>query len=504
MKRSIIIIFCILGIFSLSFGIYLKYQEEINIAENPPTETENTGSMAETGTTIEEDFPQTPHDIVQKKIEALKKRNAWKWLLLEGDMFYENGQVALALRKYIAFYKLNPNDPLVLEKLWDTYQEMKKYSSALSYYEKITGGSTKLREKILLTQWYNTSLSDPTQIAQLREKILAAKLPEIETWYYTNSLFCVENFHECKVNFENYFLGQVQSNTNASGSSIAYLPLKEMQQSLENYKNFQVEDIVLKDAFIIGTWYSQELYPLSEFLGSKVLEQRKDYKPLIKIVAQSSYELGNYENAKNMLLAYNEYEKDDPSVSYMLGVIYTKLKEYVLSNVAFQRALELWYSPSIDVRRQIIYNYALLENNENMLRYFEEMISKESSIGLQDLSLAIYYHILAWKYSLALEWIQRGYTLFPESGNFYAYEWWILREQKKFSDSKTILETGRKKEPENIFLLMNLWYTFLEEKNPESAKIYFQKVVSLSPESDFWVQAQQELRSIENSPWFFN
>ena len=118
-----------------------------------------------------------------------------------------------------------------------------------------------------------------------------------EKFYYENSLHCLENFHECKVSFQNFFT-QVQTQ---SGKTLEYEPLADIQKAFQNYENFQLDDVSLKNAFIIASYYSHGLYPLSIILSKKELEAKKDYKPLLKIVAQSYFKLGEYESAKAYL-----------------------------------------------------------------------------------------------------------------------------------------------------------------------------------------------------------
>lgn len=70
------------------------------------------------------------------------------------------------------------------------------------------------------------------------------------------------------------------------------------------------------------------------------------------------------------LSEFNEKYPEDGAVSYSLGLVSQKIKDYVLANVHFQNALKYNYAPSIDVRRQIIYTYYALEKDDLMLKAF--------------------------------------------------------------------------------------------------------------------------------------
>lgn len=47
----------------------------------------------------------------------------------------------------------------------------------------------------------------------------------------------------------------------------------------------------MKDAYIISSWYQNGLFPLAIRMSQISLLQTPDYKPLLKIIAQSYYEM---------------------------------------------------------------------------------------------------------------------------------------------------------------------------------------------------------------------
>jgi hypothetical protein len=42
------------------------------------------------------------------------------------------------------------------------------------------------------------------------------------------------------------------------------------------------------------------MYSIAQVLGEKLLEEKPDYKPVLKIVAQSYYELGIYDTSRSV------------------------------------------------------------------------------------------------------------------------------------------------------------------------------------------------------------
>jgi len=57
---------------------------------------------------------------------------------------------------------------------------------------------------------------------------------------------------------------------------------------------------------------------VSELLGKQELKVRPDYKPVLKITAQSLFKLGKNDEALKYLSEYQEIDDDDPAISYML------------------------------------------------------------------------------------------------------------------------------------------------------------------------------------------
>lgn len=453
----------------------------------------------------------TSEEIVQNKIETIRKRLALKGLIIDGDSFYRDWQLPLALKKYQDFYKKNNNDDLIKEKIANTYFEMKKYASALNYYQRINLLSNEASKKMNLTYWYTTDLSNTWSISSLITSLkeIHKDNDEIE-FYNTNSLYCLTDFHECKVAFDKHFTTTASQANQTDGGyevigeeetqetlpNISHNELKNIKEAIETYRNFQLDDVTLKDTYIVAAYFWDEMYNLAIELWEQILAERPDYKPVLKIVAQSYFELWEYEPARTALGKYYEIDDEDPAVAYMLGVINTKLRDYVLSNIYFSKALSLWYTPSTNVYRQLVHNYYTLENEEKIRATFVDMVKFDTGITDLDLSLAIYYHILWEDYSTALQWSQLWQEIFPENTDFYGYEWWIYREQWNFEKAKLTLGKWLELDSENPFIIINLWYLQLSQGNPWAALVYFKKVASNYSGTEFEIMAQREIDSL--------
>ncbi len=435
-------------------------------------------------------------DAVREKIETIRKRLALKWLIIEWDAHYRDWQLALALTKYINFYKQNPSDNLIVEKIGDTYREMKKFGSALNYYNKIENPSEEIIEATLLLTSYQIDLDSPESIASNIELYKSMNISEEQKFYYTTSLSCSTDFHECKKKLWETLWQEVGWSWSTI-QEISYKKLSNIKQAIQNYRNFQSDDISLKDAFIIWSWYKDELYTLSAHMWEKLLTERSDYKPIIKIVAQSYFELWEYKKARWILWDYYEIDDEDAQVNYMLWIVNTKLREYLVANIYLRKALGLSSENSLNIRRQLIHNFYNLGNEENVLQEFKELIKNETSYTQSDLNLWIYNHILASDYKTASNWAQLWITKFPEdNGNFYAYWWWIERENGNLTRAYEVLSEWIALYPENPFILINLAYTQLENSDSLSAIPYLKKILISSPESEFALQAKRELEKL--------
>lgn len=502
--KKFMLIFISLLLFTWGWvAIFLHSQKQTQIKEQEK-DTQNTQASHASwaiNSKIEKQKEKTSEEKVQEKIKLIKERLALKGLILDGDTFSQNGQNTLALRNYLAYYKKNPNDPLILEKLWDTYFAMHKYTSAVSYYEKLS----EIQENLILWLFYATDFWKIDSIHALNTKINTLNLTQEEKFYFNNSLKCSQDFHECKVRFSEYFEAKKQEQIHSTGAlKKMHSALEDINIAIENYRNFHLDDVHLKNAYILWAWYKNKQYNLVAYLWEKTLSDRTDYKAIIKLVAQSYFKLWNYEKARDFLGKYNSIDDSDPNVSYMLWVVNTQLREYVLANIYISKALKLWYKDKIQAQRALIHNFSLIGDKENLLKQFKKLI-EDFEYNENDFSLALYYHILYGDYDWPQKMFRSINEKFPENSNIYAYKWWIEREQWKLETAKKTLLLGEKLDNKNPFILLSLGYTEHELWNTWSALLYFKKAIAANPRSEFAFQAQKEIETKpSSSSWVLN
>lgn len=506
MKKILLLILWSIILIITGYIIFLETQKNLKYEVISNTSKHNSW-QEEVKETIppKEEVQETlsGEEIVKQRIEKLRKRLALKWLIIDGDKYFSEGENTLALKKYLAFYKKNPSDTLILEKIADTYTSMHKYTSAKSYYEKWD----IQKKEYILSLFGSTNFSLPAEVSNLRQKINSLNISEEEKFYYKTSASCGVDFHECKKEFWEYFLAiqklqeENEKFENIDGENIqefqdiTYTPLKNIRSAIKNYENFQIDDVTLKNAYILWAWYNDKMYHLSANIWEKELEKRADYKVILKLVAQSFFKTGNYEKSREYLSKYNSIDDSDPAIAYMLGVVNTQLREYVLANIHLSRSIELGFSGSIDARRLLCYNFFLLEDYENMLLHFKKLIQEEDYLE-EDFSLAAYNHVLHEESNWVIKNAQKFQEKYPENTDIYAYIGWIQREEEKEEMAlNTLLEWEKKSEGKNPFILINIAYTYKQLWNNSSALVYFKKTMKKWKNTEFYTIAESEIQN---------
>ena len=457
----------------------------------------------------------------KQKIEALKKRLELRWLIIKWDINLKNKEYTRALARYLQISKEIPDDQSIIQKIAETYYGLHNYSKANEYYEKIKDYNWLNSEKAIFSmiQWKNLNIEN---IDEIKEEINTFWLDIEKDFYYKNSIECARDFSQCKQNFADFFEKQQKDLLKSSWTWSEILKqnrfekLYKIETALENYKNFKVDDLWYKWALVSWAFFENWFYKIAIETSKKVLEEKPWYKPLLKIIAKSHYELWEYEEAKKALSDYNKIDSKDAEISFFMWVVYEKLKEYILSTIFLKKALDLWYNDSIDINKRILYNYYELWELDRMLETFKQ-ITKDDNSNIDDFNLAIYYNLINEKLDDALEITKAWLEKFPESDILNAYMWWILVEKIE-TNYKNIeeLEQNKKEEKEKLYLeaeaFLDKWLE-INSKNPmlnlvkgklemskwilSRAFIYFKKTISLDESWEFAKIAEIELEKIE-------
>lgn len=508
MQKKYIAWILALSILAISGGIFAFNKAQKNDL-GPNTSEELNNETSETGS-------NNSVSDAQKKIDELRKRYAVKWIILEWENYLSNDLYALALRKFLEAAKENPSDPYIIKKIAESYFEMHKYMLAHKYYSSISDRLDQAdKEKMLLSFIYQTNFSKTWSLDTVISTINELWLTNDESFYYLTSLSCLQDFHGCKkVFWDKLFTEEVKEESANTASWVTAswetLPppeknisqnLENIKKAIQNYINFQSEDISYKDALILGAYVQNKLYPIAIELGKKMLQEKPNYKPVLKIIAQSYFEMWNYTSAKTYLEKFIELDQTDKSGYYFMGVIQYYMREFILSNIFLKKAEDLGYEPKINIKRRMIYNYYELEQTEKVLSELRSLVFDQKEYTESDLYLAIYYHIINEKLDTALEIANYWLKKFPKNWEIYGYIGLIHREKWDIDTALTNMQKWLELNPQSPFILLNLGQIYVQKWENTKSIIYFKKAVKLDKGWEFWKQANIELEGLKSSTW---
>ncbi len=425
--------------------------------------------------------------LIKQRYDILKTRLSLKAIIKKWDYFLDHSQPRAALVKYLEVLEKNPWDDKILAKIGDTYFELKKFKKALEYYLEVKNKKVVNKEKFDFALFAGINLKDSTERENMRQIIVSTSLSKEDKIYYSISLTCITNFEKCKNDFGTYF----KKNKKIWNS------MNNIKIAIDKNKNFQAKSSSYEKALFINAFYKNKTFPLVTIMWEKLLKEFPWYLPALNLLWISYYELWKYDEAKEYLLKIynNNTERNNYKIAYILWVINLKNWEFIASNLYFNVALKRWYKNKIELRRRLIYNYAKLWQKKAMLAEFDKLLSQKD-ISIDDLTLAIYYNILAWNEIKALKYIELWIKKYPKDPIFYWYLWWIYRENWDLKKSQKYLEKWYEMDDKNPFVLLNLWYLEEQKQNYSKAIIHFSATVWLNRNWEFWELAKKERKIV--------
>ncbi len=426
-------------------------------------------------------------NLIKNRYAILKKRLSLKSIISKWDYYFDHSQPRTALVKYLEVLDKSPNDDKILAKIGDTYFELKDFKKALNYYLKLKSKKNLNKEKFFFSLFAGVNIKNPIERENMIKIIVATDLNKEDKIYYTISLSCINNFEKCKNDFNDYF----------KKNKKIWNKMNNIKIAIDKYKAFQAESKSMEKTYMLDAFYKNRTFPIVVVLWEKLLEEYKDYRPIIKFLWISYYELWKYDEAKKYLLKlYNNWdEKNNVEIPYILWILNLKNGEFVASNLYFNVALKKWYENKIELKRRLIYNYAKLGQKKAMLAEFDKLLSLKN-INIDDITLATYYNILAWEEIKALKYIELWIKKYPKDSIFYGYLGWIYRENWDLEKSEKYLMKWYKMNQKNPFVLLNLWYLEEQKQNYSKAIVYFSTTFALNRNWEFWELAKKERKIV--------
>ena len=483
--KKIIIFLTIFLISSCSFNLFNKNKQE---EQQKIKQKQNITKKSEVNN--KKIFFNKTNKNNDNSIKNKQKIFLEKWLLINWTIHLKNEEYILALRNFLKAYKINKSD-WIKKQIADTYFLMKKWNDAYKYYSEIKNKNLVYKQNYLKSFLYSLNIvklkNNKKYLSWAIENIKKMKLLNTEEkFFYSNSLTCIKDFSLCKKNFEDYL---------KKHKNIKSKQLLDIKQALQNYKDFKIDELYFKNALILWALFKNELYPIVIIIWEDILKEKKDYQPIIKMIAQSFFELWDYKNAKKYLTKYYALDSNDKNILYLLSIIAQKNHDYVLSNIYLTKAEKLWYNPITNIYRLKIYNAYILDDSNKLIENFDKLIKSEKKPQYEDLVLATYYNIINWNNTKAWEYANKWIKLYPNKEDFYWFKAWILIEENKLDEAKKLLEKWYNINRKNALINLTLW--ILKEKNNKKieAMLYYKRALKLD---NWWDISKIALKKIQN------
>lgn len=484
MKKITTFIIIFILIFSWGFLVYSKNSKN----ENTKSQNQENKEAQTSSWNIENQENVTADN---KKIEIISNRLKLKNIISKWDQFFQNDQLLLALLQYKEVLKQNPDDYMIQKRIWDILLDMKNFSEANKYYKMLLVNSSFEKSKYIQSLIYSQDINNEASVNYIKTELSKNLTNEEQITFYNITLDCLKDFHECKKSYEDYLF-----KVNWETSSTEF---EEIKTAFETYANFRLDDIHYKNSLIIWALMKLKLYPIAINLSKKELKEKPNYRTLLQIISQSYFELWDYKNANTYFKEYFKLAPEDAKAAYLLGIINMKLNEYVLSNIFFEKALNLWYEDTTNVYRKLIHNFYLLWEKEKMYNSFEKMLLNEKDLNLDDFMIMINNAMENKNFYKAWIRSRKWLKLFPTEANFYAYLAKMEYDKQAYKIAKIYTDKWLELDDNNQVLNYIKWLLERNENNLSAAKDYFKKAISADPSSYLVPDIQIQLDNIEST-----
>jgi len=468
---SLVVLITIISIFLLWTYFYLYTYDN-----NPVKQVDKSSTWS---TNVSLDKNKENKEYIKSKLDIIKNRLKVKDIISKWDSYFQNEQLSLAVIQYKIALNKNPDDYKMIEKIWDIYFEMKNFEEAKNYYLKL------LNNKYILSLIYSKDVTKKINYDSIKQEIEKNISDKDKVFFYTNSLFCLEDFHLCKKNFDEKII--------MDKDNLKLPELIEIKNALKTYTDFWLVNIYYKNTLVIWSFMKLKLYPLSIKLWKDLIVDKPDYKAILQIIAQSYFDIWDYKNSYIYLKNYFEINPTDSNAAYILWITNLKLSDYILSNIFLNKALYLWYNDTLNVRRKISFNYYMLNEFDKMYKVFDEMINSEKNISTDDINIMINHSIETNKNEKTYEWTKKWLKLFPKEPLFYAYMWKLELDLWNIVTSTVYLKRWLELDINNQLLNYISWLLKIKENNIEEAKIFLEKAYNVNKNNSLSKEIKIEL-----------
>jgi tetratricopeptide (TPR) repeat protein len=269
-----------------------------------------------------------------------------------------------------------------------------------------------------------------------------------------------------------------------------------LRDSMKGYEKIS-DDFQYRNLLLVAELYKQGQYRASSILAREVYDKRPDYYANLKILGFSLYELGRYEEAKNLLEDYYRENPKDIDVIYVLGEIAFFLHDPLTSNMYLNNAVTGGYSKKTDIERRMAYNYYTLMDIDGMVKVLGYLIAEPDATE-DDFSIATYVSVTQGDSERALTWVDDGIAKFPQSDRLYALRARALRTLGRLDEAEMSAQQAYVLDGTNALAMLELGYIRASHHSYADARDFLTRMLEVSGDSTFADEAQALLADIEN------
>lgn len=491
MRKFLLALIFVFVITGAGVGGFLFFEMQQQVDTTPVIAPQKTEA-----TKTDEPNTKIKKDDINNRLKVLRNRVKLKDLIKNGDSYAIEKNYMPAIINYQKALKQSPNDKSLIKKIADAYYEMNNFKKAYSYYSQIKDYSNIENDKLIYSLVHYKGIL-PVNIKEIQKEIEGLGLSDQAKFYYTTALECTLDYDKCEHAFETLFASTTEPITEPK--------LKNIQQALENYKNFQSQEDYYKATYVTSAFYKNGFYYVAIKTAGKVISLKKWYQPVLKMAALSAYSIWDYTEAKKYLLELKKLNSHDPEVSYYLARVYEQLNEKSLAIVHYEKSLSDGYKHKTNIYRRLMFIYFEHKENEKMLATLDAILEHNNKYVTQtDYILAIYYNIINEDFPKAKKYARTAVLKYNNTSIFYGYQAWMLLMKENINDwelkiaKKIINKAESINKKETVVLLSRGIYEY-KMNNISAALIYLKKASVADTSWEFKEEIDYYLDTIKNT-----
>ncbi len=276
-------------------------------------DAKNTATESTSGVTISETGEkESPLDTYQShldestKVDLARNRRSQLDDIRKGDYMMTKHNPEAALGFYLPVLEKLPEDVVLEKKIAMAYFLMKDWRNAYAHFIRVPFSELSQDEQssVLFALFYD---EHPPERSQEIEKL---PLSVGDKEYITIMNGCYGGAEACFNALHAY-----------SGSETRVLDLQKIKDDAPKIS----PDVNYRDFMLATKLYEQKMYRIAGMIASEILARDPTYIPVKKLRGFALFELGKYNEARDILVSYLELRPDDTEVIVRLGEVFTFL-----------------------------------------------------------------------------------------------------------------------------------------------------------------------------------